>query len=157
MVNFNLQRANMKIQIRTNVLNGKFKRNINQILEAVNSFEGKECFFTIEPAKKIRSNNQNRYYWGICLPIVQQGLKDCTGEYRTAENIHYNILLKMFSPEKEIVNLDSGECITEKISSSDMSTTDFMTYIMEIQKWSAEFLNVQIPNPNESTTLNFNE
>lgn len=147
----------MKIQIRTNVLNGKFKRNINQILEAVNSFEGKECFFTIEKVKKTRSNQQNRFLWGVVIPIVQQGLKDCTGEYRTAENIHYNILLKMFAPEKEIINIDSGECITEKISSSEMTTSQFMDYIVDIQKWSAEFLNVQIPNPNEEILINFDK
>ena len=145
----------MKIQIRTNVLNGKFKRNINQILEAVNSFEGKECFFTIEKVKKTRSNQQNRFLWGVVIPIVQQGLKDCTGEWRTAENIHYNILLKMFAPEKEIINIDTGECITEKISSSEMTTTQFMEYIMEIQKWSSEFLGVNIPNPNEEILINF--
>jgi len=145
----------MKIQIRTNVLNGKFKRNINQILEAVNSFEGKECFFTIEKVKKTRSNQQNRFLWGVVIPIVQQGLKDCTGEWRTAENIHYNILLKMFAPEKEIINTDTGECITEKISSSEMTTTQFMEYIMEIQKWSSEFLGVNIPNPNEEILMNF--
>ena len=146
----------MKIQIRTNVLKGKFKRNINQILAAVASFEGKDCIFSIEKVKKTRSNNQNSFYWGIVLPIVQSGLKEATGEFRTTENIHYNILLKMFAPEKEIVNIETGECITEKISSSEMSTSQFMDYIAEIQKWSAEFLGVDIPNPNEETTLNFN-
>ena len=146
----------MKIQIRTNVLKGKFKRNINQILDAVASFEGKDCIFSIEKVKKTRSNNQNSFYWGVVLPIVQSGLKEATGEFRTTENIHYNILLKMFAPEKEIVNIETGECINEKISSSEMSTSQFMDYIAEIQKWSAEFLGVDIPNPNESTELNFN-
>lgn len=145
----------MKIQIRTNVLKGKFKRNINMILEAVQSFEGRECIFTIERAKKTRSNPQNSFYWGVCLPLIQKGLKEATGEYRTAESIHYNILLKMFAPENEIVNKDSGECITEKISSSEMSTTQFMDYILEIQRWSAEFLGVDIPNPSEEITLRF--
>jgi len=147
----------MKIQIRTSVLNGKFKRNINQIVDAVSGFEGKDCLFTIERIKKNRSNQQNKFYWGVCLPLVQNGLKEATGEYRTMENIHYNILLKMFAPEKELINIESGEVISEKISSSEMSTTEFMEYILEIQRWSAEFLNVIIPDPNTETTLNFNE
>jgi hypothetical protein len=146
----------MKIQIRTNVLNGKFKRNINQILDAVKNFEGKDCMFTIEKVKKTRSNDQNSYYWGVCMPIVQNGLKDATGEFRTSENIHYNILLKMFAPEREIINTDTGECIREKISSSEMSTSQFMDYIAEIQKWAAEFLGIQIPDPNENLTLELN-
>jgi hypothetical protein len=29
-----------------------------------------------------------------------------------------------------------------------------MEYVMEVQKWSAEFLGVDIPNPNEEILLN---
>ena len=90
------------------------------------------------------------------MPIIQNGLKDCWGEFRTTKNIHYKILLPKFAPENEMVNIETGECITEKISSSEMTTSQFMNYIAEIQKWSAEFLGVDIPNPNEETTLNFN-
>jgi hypothetical protein len=143
----------MKYEIRTNVLNGNLKRNRNLILNALQTFEGSEIVITIQKAKKRRSNPQNSYYWGIVLNIVQQGLKDATGEFRSVENIHYNILLKMFAPENEIVNIETGECITEKITSSEMTTTQFAEYIMEIQKWSAEFLGISIPNPNEEITL----
>jgi hypothetical protein len=143
----------MKYEIRTNVLNGNLKRNRNLILNALESFEGQEVILTIQKARKSRTNPQNSFYWGVVLQLVQQGLKDATGEFRTIENIHYNILLKMFSPENEIVNIETGECITEKITSSEMTTTQFAEYIMEIQKWSAEFLGISIPNPNEEITL----
>jgi hypothetical protein len=143
----------MKYEIRTNVLNGNLKRNRNLILNALESFEGQEVILTIQKARKSRSNPQNSFYWGVVLQLVQQGLKDATGEFRSVENIHYNILLKMFAPENEIVNIETGECITEKITSSEMTTTQFAEYIMEIQKWSAEFLGISIPNPNEEITL----
>jgi hypothetical protein len=143
----------MKYEIRTNVLNGNLKRNRNLILNALESFEGQEVILTIQKAKKSRTNPQNSFYWGVVLQLVQQGLKDATGEFRSVENIHYNILLKMFAPENEIVNIETGECITEKITSSEMTTTQFAEYIMEIQKWSAEFLGISIPNPNEEITL----
>jgi len=143
----------MKYEIRTNVINGNLKRNRNLILNALETFEGSEIVITIQKAKKLRSNPQNSYYWGIVLNIVQQGLKEATGEFRTVENIHYNILLKMFAPEREIVNIETGECITEKITSSEMTTSQFSDYIMEIQKWSAEFLCVTIPSPNEYLIL----
>jgi hypothetical protein len=143
----------MKYEIRTNVINGNLKRNRNLILNALQSFEGQEVILTIQKARKSRSNPQNSFYWGVVLQLVQQGLKDATGEFRSVENIHYNILLKMFAPENEIVNIETGECITEKITSSEMTTTQFAEYIMEIQKWSAEFLGINIPNPNEEITL----
>ena len=143
----------MKFEIRTKIENGKVVRNKQMILNAFNEFEGSEVLITISKAKKHRSNNQNAFYWGILIPIVQQGLKDATGEYRSAEMIHYNILLKMFAPENEIVNTETGECITEKITSSQMTTTQFCEYVMEIQKWGAEFLGIDIPSPNENLTL----
>lgn len=143
----------MKFQIITSVINGKFKRNLNTIIEAVKAFEGKECLITIEKLGKKRSNNQNRYYWGVVLPIIQQGLKEATGEFRSSENIHYNILLPLFAPEKEIVNINTGECIYEKLTSSEMTTTQFCEYIIEIQKWASEFLGVYIPEPNEEMML----
>jgi len=143
----------MKYEIRTNVINGNLKRNRNLILNALESFEGQEVILTIKKARKSRTNPQNSFYWGVVLQLVQSGLKDATGEFRTIENIHYNILLKMFSPENEIVNIETGECITEKITSSEMTTTQFAEYIMEIQKWSAEFLGISIPIPNEEITL----
>jgi hypothetical protein len=109
---------------------------------------------TIEKLKKSRSNNQNAFYWGVVIPIVQSGLKDATGEFRSADSIHYGILLPLFSPSNEIVNIDTGQVLSEKISSSEMSTVQFMEYVMEVQKWSAEFLGVDIPNPNEEILLN---
>ena len=61
----------------------------------------------------------------------------------------------MFSPSVEIINTDTGQVLTERISSSEMTTIQFMEYVMEIQKWSSEFLNVDIPDPNEEILLDF--
>jgi len=137
------------MKILTSIQNGIFKRNRNLVLDLINSFEGKEVFISIERVKKKRSNPQNSFYWGVCIPLIQNGLKDATGEFRSADNIHYKILLPMLAPITELVNKDTGECIEERLTSSEMSTIQFSEYIMEIQKWSAEFLNVDIPNPNE--------
>ena len=145
----------MKFQIKSNVVNGNIKRNREQIKQAIASFEGKEIIITIDKAKKTRSNKQNSYYWGVCIPLIQSGLKDATGEFRSSENIHYNILLPLFSPSVEIINIDTGQVLTERISSSEMTTTQFMEYVMEIQKWSSEFLNIDIPDPNEEILLDF--
>lgn len=145
----------MKIQIRSNVVDGNLKRNREQIKQAIASFEGKEIIISIDKSKKTRSSNQNSYYWGVCIPLIQSGLKDATGEFRSSENIHYNILLPLFSPSLEIINIDTGQILTERMSSSEMTTTQFMEYVMEIQKWASEFLNINIPDPNEEIMLDF--
>lgn len=145
----------MKYEIRSNVENGNLKRNRNLLIDAIHSFEGQQVVVTIEKAKKKRSNPQNAFYWGVVLPILQHGFKEATGEFRTAENLHYKILLPLFSPVNEIVNKDTGESVIEKLTSSDMTTTQFCEFILEIQKWSAEFLGVTIPDPNSEIHLNF--
>ena len=145
----------MKIQIRSNVVDGNLKRNREQIKQVIASFEGKEIIISIDKAKKTRSSNQNSYYWGVCIPLIQSGLKDATGEFRSSENIHYNILLPLFSPSLEIINIDTGQILSERMSSSEMTTVQFMEYVMEIQKWASEFLNINIPDPNEEIILDF--
>jgi len=145
----------MKIEITTSIVNGIFKRNRNLVLQAIKSFNGKDVVITFSKPKKARSTQQNRYYWGCVLTLVQGGLLDATGELRSVDNIHYKILLPLFAPTNEIVNTDTGECIIERLTSSEMTTTQFCEYIMEIQKWGAEFLGIDIPNPNEENLLNF--
>jgi lipopolysaccharide export system permease protein len=53
------------------------------------------------------------------------------------------------------VNKETGECIVERLTSSDLTTTQFCEYILEIQKWGSEFLGIDIPSPNEENLLNF--
>jgi len=145
----------MKIEITTSIVNGIFKRNRNLVLNAIKSFNDKDVVITFTKPKKNRSNNQNRYYWGLVLPLIQNGLLDATGELRSYDNIHYKILLPLFAPTNEIINKETGECIVERLTSSDLTTTQFCEYILEIQKWSAEFLGIDIPSPNEENLINF--
>lgn len=142
-----------KITIISSVVNGTLKRNRNIIKSAIASFEGKDIELTIQRKRKVRSNPQNAYYWGVVLPLVQNGLIDATGETRDLNSIHYQILLPLLSIDREILNLSTGEVINEKITSSEMTTTEFSEYILNIQKWSAEFLGINIPDPNQELTL----
>jgi hypothetical protein len=145
----------MKLEITTSIVNGIFKRNRNLVLQAIQSFNNKDVVISFSKPKKTRSNNQNAYYWGIVIPLVQNGLLDATGELRSINNIHYKILLPLFAPINEIVNKETGECIVERLTSSDLTTTQFCEYILEIQKWGSEFLGIDIPSPNEENLLNF--
>jgi len=144
----------MKIEIITSIVDNKFKRNRNLVLKAIHHFNNKNVVITFSKPKKSRSNNQNAYYWGVVINLIQQGLLDATGELRSVNDIHYNILLPLFAPINEIVNNDTGEVLNERITSSEMTTTQFMEFILYIQKWGAEFLGIDIPDPNEETTLN---
>lgn len=145
----------MKIQIRTNVLKGKFKRNINQILDAVASFEGKDCIFSIEKVKKTRSNNQNRYYHGVIIPIVKNCLKEA-GYIMNNDEVHELLKLK-FLREVLFIDENTGD-VTERVkSTTELSTSAFMDYASDIRQFTLEYFNTDIPEPNEEIMLNFDK
>jgi hypothetical protein len=141
----------MKFEIRTNIINGILKRNRNLILDALKSFEGQNILITIQKQKKTRSNPQNAFYYGVVVPIMQQCLKDA-GYLMTNEQIHEMLKLK-FLKESILVNEQTGEYLERIKSTTELSTIEFMEYILEIQKFSVEYFNTVIPDPNENLTL----
>jgi hypothetical protein len=145
----------MNFEIRTSVVNGRLKRNSNLIADALNFYEGKEIIIKIEKAKKKRSNPQNSYYWGVIIPIIQNCLKD-SGNLLSNDNTHELLRLK-FLKITILANEDTGEFIERIKSTTELTTSQFMDYIAEIQQFAAEYFGVTIPNPNDDLKLNFND
>jgi hypothetical protein len=141
----------MKYEIRTNVQNGNLKRNRNLILEALNSFEGQDITITLQKSKKRRSNPQNSFYHGVCVVIMQQCLKDA-GYLMTLEQTHEMLKLR-FLKESILVNEQTAEYIERIKSTTELSTIEFMEYILDIQKFAIEYFNTEIPDPNQNITL----
>lgn len=145
----------MKISIKTNVKNGKLIRNRNLILEAINSYEGKDVLITLEKAKKQRSNQQNAFYWGIVIVIIKSCLKS-TGNNLNENDVHDLLRLK-FLKETIAIKEETGEVIERVKSTTELTTSQFMDYIAEIQQFAAEYFDAIIPDPNENLTLNFDD
>ncbi|NAW50390.1 hypothetical protein GNY06_02945 [Elizabethkingia argentiflava] len=142
-----------KVSLSTSILNSRFKRNRTWVLKAIDSFEGKNITITLEREKSKRSLQQNKYYWGVVIPLLKKGLLDATGEIYNSEEIHYQLLLPKFGRSTEIVNKNTGEVTLINIGSSEMSKTEFADYINEIQRFGAEFLQIDIPSPGEELQL----
>ena len=96
-----------------------------------------------------RSSPQNRYYWGAMLPIVKEGLKG-VGIDMSKEQTHE--MLKYRFLKREFVTSD-GHILQSIGSTTELSTKEFNEYIESIQIWSAEYLNVNIPDPNEQIEI----
>jgi len=143
----------MKYEIRSNVENGILKRNRNLLIDAIKSFEGQNVIVTIEKAKKKRSNPQNSFWHGVCVPIVQQCLKD-SGYLMTKEQTHEMLKLR-FLKETILINENSGEYLERIKSTTELTTTQFAELVMEVQSFALDYFNTEIPNPNENLTLNF--
>jgi hypothetical protein len=141
----------MNYEIRSEVKNGTLTRNRNLIKDAIETFEGKQIVIKIEKAKKKRSTQQNRFYYGVIIPIVQNCLKEA-GHIMTNESTHDLIKLK-FLKEALFVNEETGEVIERIKSTTELSTSQFMDLLAEINNFTFEYFGVSLPSPNDDLTL----
>lgn len=142
----------MKLQYTGEIKEWKLKiTNRKGFDEDMISLEGKRVWITIEKQKSKRSDNQNRYWWGVVIPIVKQGLKDAGfNDYKTSQSVHE--LLKYRFLKEDSVS-ENGETLERIKSSTELGKLEFMDLIAEVQQFSAEFLNTIIPDPGEQTQI----
>ncbi len=141
----------MNYEIRSEVKNGTLTRNVNLIKDAIQTFEGKQIVIKIEKFKNKRSTQQNRFYYGVIIPIVQNCLKEA-GHIMTNESTHDLIKLK-FLKETLFVNETTGEVIERIKSTTELSTSQFMDLLAEINNFTFEYFGVSLPSPNDDLTL----
>jgi hypothetical protein len=141
----------MNYEIRSKVKNGTLTRNVNLIKDAIQTFEGRQIIIKIEKFKKKRSTQQNRFYYGVIIPIVQNCLKEA-GHVMTNESTHDLIKLK-FLKETLFVNETTGEVIERIKSTTELSTSQFMDLLAEINNFTFEYFGVSLPSPNDDLIL----
>src|SRR4029078_816659 len=97
-----------------------------------------------------RSDQQNRYYWGLVVPLVQKGIEDY-GTELTKEETHE--FLKARFNVADLVNQDTGETINLPLSTTRLNKEQFGEYIEKIQRFGAEFLGIEIPDPGQQLSI----
>lgn len=139
------------IEIITSVDNFRFKRNRNDILNAMKQFNGKNIVLKLSLLSKKRSNEQNSYYWGVIIPITKDAIKNEWGEVWGVEKIHEFLKNKFLFYEK--VNHETGEITRTPKSTTENTTTEQEEYYFEIRNFLKEWFNVNCPLPNENLTI----
>jgi hypothetical protein len=121
--------------------------------EILAAFEGKAIEVIIRKKKKHRSTQQNRYYWGVVVELIKNYLQEVDPQVIwTPEKVHELLKFKFLRCQK--VNPDTAEIEFEYTrSTTDLSTSEFMDLIAQIQQWSAETFDLYIPDPNEGYFL----
>ena len=115
---------------------GRFRpNNVDDFKEGLKSLEGKEVQFSIGTIRKNRSMPQNRYYWGVVIPILSREI----GYNR--EETHQALRIKFLSKK--------DGTIPTALSTTELSTTGWEDYMRDIRMWASSFLQCYIPQPNE--------
>lgn len=121
--------------------------NMDEFRAAFNELKNGKHLVTVKDIRK-RSIPQNSYYWAVVVPLVRRGLYDIGfDEVQTNDDAH-RLLKKQFI-RKEFINKKTGEVARITGKSSGLSIPEFNEYIERICKWSAEYLDVVIPSPNQ--------
>ena len=114
-------------------------------------------FYTdrIEKVFGKRSGRQNKYYWGVIVPAVRDGLKDVGYDCDSLDECHgflKNKFIKLKGRKrKRLINKTTGEVkyISVVKSTRKLSTNEFNEYFESIIQFAAEYLSIVIPYPNE--------
>lgn len=87
-----------------------------------------------------RSNKQNNHYWGVVVPAFHKIFRSAHCNY-TEEQAHEVLKTKF------LYDCDPFPRIK---STTELSTQEFIDYIIQIQEWAASDFEVYIPDANES-------
>lgn len=102
-------------------------KNKSYYLNELKKFsDGEDVSLLITNKKPKRTEQQNRYYWGVYLPLISEE----TGEQ---DLVRLHELFKGKFLTTEIIEV-LGEKVRIKKSTTDLSIAEFCQYIMNIQE-----------------------
>lgn len=106
--------------------------------------EQERCQTCHRPFRKDRSNNQNRYYWGVVVKL----LSEHTG---FNEDEMHEVLKYKFLTEKKILSTKKGwEDVSISTSTTRLTTKQFEEFMTKVRQWASIELDCYIPEPNEA-------
>jgi hypothetical protein len=116
--------------------------------EGYKMYEGKRIEITLRRYSDRRTNPQNRFYWGVLLPMIANYAREL-GEDVTKEEWHeYYVQKGYFGWEAKIIN---GEEVRLPRRSPEALTIDFNEVFQRLQReWAQRGL--YLPDPNEEPT-----
>lgn len=104
---------------------------------------GKDVDVVIRLHRKKRSDKQNKWHWGVAVPLIASELGYDKHEY---EMLHYALVAKCFGTVWD----DRMKQDIPKVRSSELSTVQFSELMEWEVRWIAQERGLYIPMPNEA-------
>ena len=124
--------------------------------EVGKAFAGKDIVATFARPKKTRSSEQNRYYWGVVVRMVCEGFQALGNPVNPDNNedieLTHEYLKRRFLQPIQVADVN-GEVHELGYTTTNLTTSQMMDYIAQVQQFAVEFLNVIIPDPGEQVQL----
>lgn len=107
----------------------KWKKDLGKL-------EGKQVVVTIKQYRRTRSNNQNRYAFGVVFKLIADATGYTVDEAKEA-------MKWMFLREEHDILPPTVRSTTE------LDTAEMEEFLENCRRWASEFLGLYIPLPNE--------
>ena len=124
--------------------------------EVGKAFAGKDIVVVFARPKKTRSSEQNRYYWGVVVRMVCEGFQALGNPVNPDNNedieLTHEYLKRRFLQPIQVADVN-GEVHDLGHTTTNLTTSQMMDYIAQVQQFAVEFLNVIIPEPGEQAQL----
>lgn len=119
----------------------------------------------VRPLRYIRSDAQNRYYWGVCVVLIMQHLGDTTGHRFSRDEVHQMNLKYIYGDHMEALEIkdpiNGGSMTVWRVrtkSTSSMNTLEFTNFIEELRAfWLNAGCEIPEPEPEKDKNSNFLE
>ncbi|MFN5250930.1 MAG: hypothetical protein ACK5DE_07760 [Bacteroidota bacterium] len=100
--------------------------------------------------KRVRSDVQNAYYWGVVVAMISQRLRELGHD--VDRDLTHEFLKGRFL-YTEFTDPTSGEVMKIPRKTSELATEEFMEYVEHVKQFAAETLDIYIPDPNEQLEI----
>lgn len=107
-----------------------------------------EYVCTVQRKQRRRTTPQNAYLWAVVYPMLLTGLRQAGWEFTDCEQVHH--FFKQHVAGESFINRKTGEAVTLPGSTAAMSTLEFETYIDRLRRYAEQYLNIEIPEPNNN-------
>lgn len=110
------------------------------------SLAGKDVDIVIKPHRDRRSDQQNKWWWGIAVPLIAHEIGYDKHEH---EAVHYALVSKCFGTRRDpVLNQD-----VPLVRSSHLTTAQFSELMEWAVRWAADEHGISVPLPNEATRV----
>lgn len=121
------------------------------ILNLLKDYGGKRVKISVALVRRKRSDPQNRFYWGVVVPLVLQMFLDYGNEV-DGDDVHRFLKGKVGGMKKPIFDRN-GEILSWSVdTSTKLSTYEWEVWMEKIRAWAAP-IDLFIPMPNEEYQL----
>jgi predicted transcriptional regulator len=137
------------ICIETKVEAGKINTSVRDLIREYIRSVPKDLTLKIslEVLRKKRSEPQNRYYWGVIVPLCMQGILEARGEMHSKDAMH----LYLKKEVGRMITIVNGKEVVDTVTR--LNTAQAEIYHEACRAHAAIEWGVMIPLPNENLTL----